>query len=56
MYKLVFKCRLCDGIVEVPINNHKAKELTDRVMGISDPFSQPEEPKQIHKLEMEVEV
>lgn len=46
---MVFKCRLCEGIVEVPINHIKAKELCDRIMGVSDGFTPVEEPKQIHK-------
>lgn len=49
MYKSVYKCRLCNGIVEVPINHVKAKELCNKIMGISDGFTPVEEPKQIHK-------
>lgn len=49
MFKIVYKCRLCDGIVEIPINNYKAEQMANRVLGITDPFNPPDEPKQIHK-------
>ena len=49
MFKQVFKCRLCGGIVEVPVSDYKAKEISDRMLGITDPFNPPDDPKQIHK-------
>lgn len=49
MFKSVFKCRLCQGIVEVPISNREAKNIANRVMGIADPLNPPDNPKQIHK-------
>ena len=39
MFKSVFKCRLCQGIVEVPISNREAKNIANRVIGIADPLS-----------------
>ena len=49
MFKSVFKCRLCGGVVEVPIKNWEAKNIANRMIGITDPFNPPDDPKQIHK-------
>ena len=49
MYNVVYKCRLCGGIVEVPIRDYDAKVLSDRIIGITDPYNSMYEPKQIHK-------
>ena len=49
MYKAVYKCRLCNTIVEVPISDYEAKNIANRIIGITDPFNPPDEPKQIHK-------
>ncbi|MDT3386631.1 MAG: hypothetical protein LIR46_02530 [Bacteroidota bacterium] len=44
-----FKCRMCGGIVEVPLRYDQAKGLCDDVLGKFEPFAPAHEPKQIHK-------
>ena len=51
MFKSVYKCKLCGGIVEVTTQDWVAKNTADRIMGFNDPFSPPEIPRQIHKCE-----
>lgn len=49
MYKTRYKCRMCGGIVELPIRYDEARSLCEEVTGKFEPFAPAYEPKQIHK-------
>lgn len=49
MYKARYKCRMCGGIVEIPIRFDEARALCENITGKYDPFSPYTEPHQIHR-------
>jgi hypothetical protein len=49
MYKMKFKCRMCGGIVEVPIKYNEARDLCKELSGEFDAFMAPRPMNRIHK-------
>ena len=48
MYRAIYKCRLCQSIIEKPVGDGEARRMADWAVG-ANPFIHEEDLREIHR-------